>query len=124
MKAVFLTNSNEPLTTKEVTTPEPAQNEVLIKLQYSSLNRRDVSIARGRYAGQKEGLILGSDGYGEVVATGKNAASSLVGKAVVINPSHNWGGNPKAFGADFKILGNPDSGTFAEYITVHEQYVY
>lgn len=124
MKAVFLTNSNEPLITKEVPTPEPAENEVLIKLEYSSLNHRDLFIQRGRYAGKKEGLILGSDGCGKVAATGKNADSSLVGKAVVINASHNWGDNPKAFGADFKILGNPDNGTFAEYIVVDKQYVY
>ncbi len=124
MKAVFLTNSNEPLMTKEVPVPEPAENEVLVKLEYSSLNHRDLSIQRGRYAGKKEGLILGSDGCGKVEATGKNADSSLIGKAIVINASHNWGDNPKAFGADFKILGNPDNGTFAEYIAVDKQYVY
>lgn len=124
MKAVFLTNSNEPLITKEVPTPEPAENEVLIKLEYSSLNHRDVFIQRGRYAGKKDGLILGSDGCGKVAAIGKNADSSLVGKTVVINASHNWGDNSKAFGADFKILGNPDNGTFAEYVVVDKKYVY
>lgn len=124
MKAVFLINSNEPLLIKDVPVPEPSENEVLIKLEYSSLNRRDLSIARGRYAGNKEGLVLGSDGYGKVVAAGKNADPSIEGKAVVINPSHNWGNNPKAFGAGFKILGNPDPGTFAEYIAVDKQYIY
>ena len=124
MKAVFLTNSNEPLLIKTTSTPEPAGNEVLIKLEYASLNHRDLSIRRGRYAGKKEGLILGSDGYGKVVAAGKDVDASMIGNAAVINPSHNWGNNPKAFGPDFKILGNPDNGTLAEYIVVDKQYVY
>lgn len=123
MKALFLINSNEPLIVKDVPTPVPNDKEVLIKLEYSSLNHRDLSIRKGRYAGQKAGLILGSDGYGIIAETGANADPSLVGKEVVINPSHNWGNNPRAFGADFKILGNPDPGTFAEYIAVDQQYV-
>jgi NADPH:quinone reductase-like Zn-dependent oxidoreductase len=42
---------------------------------------------------------------------------------VVINPGHNWGDNPKAQAKNFKILGLPDQGTFAEYISVPAQYV-
>jgi len=37
---------------------------------------------------------------------------------VVINPSQNWGSNPKAQSQEYKILGLPDSGTFAEYVCV------
>jgi NADPH:quinone reductase-like Zn-dependent oxidoreductase len=124
MKAAFLENVNEPLVIKEIPTPEPGENEVLIKLEYSSLNHRDVFIQKGRYPAQKTGLILGSDGYGTVSAAGRNADVSLVGKGVVINASHNWGNKPEAFGPDFKILGSPDHGTFAEYIVVNHQYVH
>jgi zinc-binding alcohol dehydrogenase/oxidoreductase len=124
MKATFLINSNEPLEIREVPTPEPAENEILIKLAYSSLNHRDVWIQKGQYAGPKTGLILGSDGFGTVTGVGENISSSWIGKEVIINPGHNWGDNPAAFGDDFKILGNPDPGTFAEYIAIDEKYIH
>ncbi|MEO6287661.1 MAG: zinc-binding dehydrogenase [Dyadobacter sp.] len=124
MKAAFLINSNEPLVIREVPTPEPKENEILIKLAYSALNHRDVWIQKGQYAGTKEGLILGSDGFGTVTGVGINVSNEWVGKEVIINPGHNWGDNPAAFGDDFKILGNPDPGTFAEYITIDEKYIH
>ncbi|GGM86868.1 alcohol dehydrogenase [Dyadobacter beijingensis] len=123
MKATFLTDTNLPLIIKEVETPSPAANQVLIRLAYSSLNHRDVWIQKGQYAGPKAGLILGSDGFGTVVEAGSGVDASWVGKAVVINPSHDWGDNPAAFGDQFKILGNPEPGTFAEYIAMDVQYV-
>lgn len=124
MKATFLTDTNAPLIIKEVETPVPADNQVLIKLAYSSLNHRDVWIQKGQYAGPKAGLILGSDGLGTVVATGRNVDQTWQGKVVIINPSHDWGENPAAFGDHFKILGNPEPGTFAEYIAMDVQYVH
>lgn len=124
MKATFLTGTNEPLIIKEVPTPEPAANQVLIRLAYSALNHRDVWIQKGQYAGPKSGLILGSDGFGTVVATGKDISADWIGKEVIINPSHDWGDNPAAFGDDFKILGNPEPGTLAEYIAMDEKYVH
>ncbi len=124
MKAAFLTDTNAPLVIKEVETPVPGENQVLVKLAYSSLNHRDVWIQKGQYAGPKAGLILGSDGLGTVVETGVNADPAWIGKVVIINPSHDWGDNPAAFGEQFKILGNPEPGTFAEYIAVDAQYVH
>ena len=124
MKAVFLTNTNEPLVIRDVTTPTPSANQILIKLAYSALNHRDVWIQKGKYAGPKSGLILGSDGFGTVVETGADVNASWFGKEVIINPSHDWGDNPAAFGADFKILGNPEPGTFAEFISVDQKYVH
>ena len=124
MKAVFLTNTNEPLIIKEVPKPIPGEHEVLVKLQYSSLNHRDVWILKGQYSGAKSGLILGSDGYGIVEEVGQNADQLLIGKGVIINPSHNWGNNPAAASKDFKILGNPDPGTFSEYIVADQKYVH
>jgi zinc-binding alcohol dehydrogenase/oxidoreductase len=124
MKATFLTDTNAPLIIKEVETPAPTDNQMLIRLAYSSLNHRDVWIQKGQYAGPKTGLILGSDGFGTVVETGRNVDPAWAGKAVIINPSHDWGDNPAAFGDQFKILGNPEPGTFAEYIAVDAQYVH
>ncbi|KQS26994.1 zinc-binding dehydrogenase [Dyadobacter sp. Leaf189] len=124
MKAVFLTETNQPLIIKEVEKPAPGANQVLVRLQFSALNHRDVWIQKGRYAGPKSGLILGSDGLGVVEEAGEHADQSWVGQKVIINPSHDWGDNPAAFGEHFKILGNPEPGTFAEYIAIDEKYIH
>lgn len=124
MKAVFLTDANQPLIVKEVATPVPSDSQLLIRLSHSALNHRDVWIQKGKYSGPKSGLILGSDGVGKVVEAGKNTDKGWIGQDVIINPSHDWGDNPAAFGSDFKILGNPEQGTFAEYISVDQKYVH
>lgn len=124
MKAVYLTNIDEPLIVKEVDTPVPGDNQVLIQLLYSALNHRDIWIKKGQYAGPKSDLVLGSDGLGIVISAGKNADTSLNGKEVIINPGFNWGDRPEVFDKTFKILGNPDFGTFAEFVTVDRNHIY
>jgi NADPH:quinone reductase-like Zn-dependent oxidoreductase len=124
MKAVFLTNPNEPFIVKEIKEPVPGDSEVLIRLAYSALNHRDLWMQKGQYSGLQSNLLLGSDGFGTIVAAGKNADAPLIGKEVIINPSLNWGDRSETMGSEFKILGNPDPGTFVEYITVDQKYVY
>jgi NADPH:quinone reductase-like Zn-dependent oxidoreductase len=41
-----------------------------------------------------------------------------VGCEVIINPSLDWGDDPRAQGPKFRILGLPDNGTFAEQVVV------
>lgn len=123
MQALQLDGINQPLKLQEVPTPAPATGEVLIELRAAAFNHRDVWIQKGQYGGLKFPCILGSDGAGVVTAVGEGADESLLGQAVLINPSHNWGDNPRAQAKDFKILGLPDQGTFAEYISVPAQYV-
>ena len=74
--------------------------------------------ARGLYAGIKLPVILGSDGAGTVEAVGAEVATSWVGKDVIINPSLDWGADPKAQGPHYRILGLPDDGTYAERVVV------
>ncbi|SMC82069.1 zinc-binding dehydrogenase [Pedobacter nyackensis] len=126
MKAAYLEGNTQPYIVKEIPTPVPTDQEVLIKLEYSAFNQRDIRVQKGIYAGAplpEGGLAIGSDGYGKVVELGKNADPSWLGKSVVINPGRNWGDNPDAFGPDFTIMGSPDQGTFAEYIAVDQQYI-
>ena len=41
-----------------------------------------------------------------------------MGREVIINPSLDWGADSRAQGPKFRILGMPDSGTFAEKIAI------
>jgi len=124
VKATYLTTINTPLTIKELPTPRPADGQVLIRVSHSALNHRDVWIQQGQYAGLKADLVLGSDGCGTVTEVGADVPASWVGQEVIINPGQNWGADPLAPGRDFKILGNPDPGTFAEYVVTDARYVH
>lgn len=115
MKALVLEGVNQNLEFKSVNTPTIDQNETLVKIKSASFNRRDYWIRKGLYAGLKFPIILGSDGAG-IVESSDN--KNLIGKEVIINPSVNWGINEKVQSKDFKILGLPEDGTFAEYTKI------
>ena len=50
MKAAYLEGNNHPYIIKEVPTPAPADGEVLIRLEYSAFNQRDIRVQKGIYA--------------------------------------------------------------------------
>jgi len=111
----------ENLRLEDVDDPTPGPGEVVVRLRAAALNHRDVWIrsGTGAYAGGfRRRVILGSDGAGDVSAAGAGADSALVGRAVVINPSLDWGDDGAAQGPEFRILGLPDDGTYAQQIRV------
>ena len=125
MQALQLDTINLPAAIREVPTPTPGPGEILVKLYAAALNYRDVWIQKGQYAGIKLPCTLGSDGAGEVAAHGPDvpADAPAVGARVLLNPGLRWGTNPRAQAKDFVVLGMPDPGTFAEYITLPAQYI-
>jgi zinc-binding alcohol dehydrogenase/oxidoreductase len=118
MKALLLREKNAPLEWVEMPKPEPAPGEALVRVRAAALNHRDVWIQKGQYAGIKTPVVLGSDGAGTVEAVGAQDDSMWIGREVVLNPSLHWGASPKCQGKEYRILGMPDNGTFAEYVTV------
>ncbi len=118
MKAVVLdeTGGPEKLQIKEAPTPQPAAGEVRVKLSHSALNRRDYWLTVGRYPGTSLPCTAGSDGAGVIDAVGEGVDDSFTGDEVVVYPAREWGDNDAAFGPNFRVLGMPDQGTFAEYI--------
>ena len=111
----------ENLKLENVQDPVAGPSEAVVRLKAAALNHRDVWIrsGTGAYAGGfKQRVILGSDGAGEVVSVGSGGAASLVGQPVIINPSLDWGEADLAQGPNFRILGLPDDGTYAQMIRV------
>ena len=55
MRAVMLreTGGPEKLCLEDVEIPQPDEQEVLVKIRYAALNRRDVFITHGKYPGMK-----------------------------------------------------------------------
>lgn len=120
MQALQLDAVHQPATVRDVPTPTPAPGEILVKLHAAALNHRDVWIQKGQYAGIRLPCTLGADGAGEVAAHGASvpADAPAVGTRVLLYPGLRWGHNPRAQAKDFVVLGMPDPGTFAEYITL------
>ena len=111
MHAVVLREAGAPsvLRLEEYPDPQPAEGEAVVELRAAALNRRDTGVRKGAYGDFGLPLILGSDGAGVRRDTGED---------VVILPSLAWGEREEAPGPDFRILGGPDDGTYAELIAV------
>ena len=120
MKALVLREIGGPdnLSIETIETPTPGKGQVRVKLEAAALNRRDVWITLGQYPKITFPCVAGSDGAGIVDAVGENVPDALIGNEVVIYPALDWGEDPLCGGKEFRVLGMPDQGTFAEYICV------
>ncbi len=119
MKGIVL-DSDQPegIRLIELNSPVAGPKEMKVQIKAAALNHRDQWCREGKYPNLKNGTILGSDGAGIVTEVGKGVDSSWIGKEVIVNPAINWGPDQGAQGPDFRILGMPDHGTFAEYLCV------
>ena len=123
MKAVVLVATGAPeeaFEVREVADPEPGPREVRVDLVTAALNRRDRWL---RVGDTSPPAVLGSDGAGIVSAVGEDVTAVAEGDEVVLNPSLDWGDSEAAAGPDFRILGVPDQGTYAERIVVSAPHV-
>src|SRR5918992_1304924 len=96
MKAMVLHELGGPdqLSYEDVPEPEPGPGETVVRL-------RAAALARGE----------GADGPDE-------------GTEVVINPALYWGDDPRKPGKEYRILGLPDDGTFAQFVKVPAENVF
>jgi zinc-binding alcohol dehydrogenase/oxidoreductase len=126
MKAMVLHELGGPdkLSYEDVPEPKPGPGETVIRLHAAALNRRDLFVTQGQYPGIDLPATPGSDGSGEVVARGEGATGPDEGTEVVINPALYWGDDPRKPGKEYRILGVPDDGTFAQFVKVPAENVF
>ncbi|GGF20457.1 alcohol dehydrogenase [Halobacillus andaensis] len=105
------------LSYEEMDLPPVESNKVRVKLKTAGMNRRDVAVT-SRHKTDEPPLILGSDGAGIIDEVGAEVEHVQKGEEVIINPGLGWKQNSDAPPAGFEIVGLPDHGTFAEYITI------
>jgi len=107
MRAIAMTDYDSGVALHELPTPEPAPNELLVRVRASSVNRIDVLIAGGVLKGMMEyefPAVLGRDFAGTVEQVGSNVTRFHVGDDV------------------FGFLTKPavHEGAWAEYASVAE----
>ncbi len=120
MKSLRLeaTGNLEGLRFLDLPEPVPRKSEAIVQIHAASINHRDLFICEGRYAKIELPVILGADGSGIVESVGDSKDAEWVGKFVVINPGIQWGDDPRVQSKNYRILGMPDDGTFAEKVRV------
>src|SRR5437660_8250688 len=84
-----------PLEAVRVPVPQPADDEVLIRVAASSLNPLEYKLADLNFMGRTPPVVLGLDLSGVVVAAGQGARGVAVGDAVAamadLNGDGGWG---------------------------------
>ncbi|UCG23580.1 MAG: zinc-dependent alcohol dehydrogenase family protein [Chloroflexota bacterium] len=112
MKAVMLTGAGGTDVLKVMEVPDPvikAPKDVLVRLHAAGLNPVDYKLRRkGGFYPNRLPLILGCDGAGVVEAVGTEVTKFNVGDEVFF---FNGG------------MGGDDQGNYAEYTTVHQDYL-
>lgn len=93
----------------------PRVNDSLawVQLTASALNHRDIWITKGLYPNIRLSAVMGADGCG-----------IMNGQEYIINPGLAWGRNESCQSPEFRVLGVPDDGTFADFISIDHKYLY
>ena len=118
MKAIRIHEDGGPevLRYEDAPDPEPAADEVLIRLAAASLNHLDVWVRKGLPSVPKP-RILGADGAGVVEALGGEVSGFEPGQRVVINPGVISNGR-------MHVVGEAMDGTHAELVAIPARNVY
>jgi NADPH:quinone reductase-like Zn-dependent oxidoreductase len=116
MKAVVVREGGV-LSYEDVADPDAGPGEVVVELKAAAVNRRDLLVRNPPGPAYQFALpvIPGSDGAGIRRDTGEE---------VVIYPGLGWGDREDAAGPEWRILGGPDDGTYAELVKVPAENVF
>jgi propanol-preferring alcohol dehydrogenase len=131
MKAMLLTrivslqDNPEPLTLVDLSIPQPAPDEVLIRVNACGVCHTELDEIEGRAPPSVLPIIPGHEVIGQVTETGNRVTTHEVGDRVGVG----WifkssGDDNENTSNDFVATGRDANGGYAEYMTVHERYAY
>jgi NADPH:quinone reductase-like Zn-dependent oxidoreductase len=115
-------SSGYQIVMKEVPQPVAGDNEVLVRVHATSLNRRDLNMLRRDYDENTgyAGSIPLSDGAGEVIAVGQNVTRFEVGDRVAGIFFEKWIDGAPSEEALWSDRGGNAGGMLSEVIVTHE----
>lgn len=124
MKAYHLEHLGSPdsLVLRLQNEPEPGASQVLVRIQATSLNRRDLMILNRTYpVPSRPDVIPISDGAGEVVAVGSEVTRVAVGDRVAGNYFARWKEGKLTWDHMTQQLGCTLDGMLTEYALLDEE---
>ena len=131
MKAMLLKriaplhDNPEPLTLADIPCPEPAADEVLIKISACGVCHTELDEIEGRTPPSFLPIVLGHEVIGRVVAAGARASKLAIGDRVGVGWIHKSSGDENEnISEQFVATGRDTNGGYAEYMTAHEDYAY
>jgi 2-desacetyl-2-hydroxyethyl bacteriochlorophyllide A dehydrogenase len=123
MHALLYTESYD-FDVREVEIPQPAPDEVLVRVEAAGICASDVDGVSSRSPRRTPPLIMGHELTGEIVASGGPAGNDLLGARVAVNPQVTCGdcawcraGQENAC-AQRGLIGGTRPGGFAEFVAI------
>jgi (R,R)-butanediol dehydrogenase/meso-butanediol dehydrogenase/diacetyl reductase len=121
MRAAVFEGAGRPLRIQELAVPEPAEDEVLLKIAACGICGSDLHMTEHPATfGVNEGFVLGHEFSGEIIRCGRAVTGLRQGDRVAVAPMRGCGrcdncrqGEP-AWCADMRLIG----GGYAEFATV------
>jgi propanol-preferring alcohol dehydrogenase len=120
-----LTENPEPLTAAVLPIPEPATDEILIRVTACGVCHTELDEVEGRTPPSVLPMVPGHEVIGRVTETGAAVTRHAVGDRVGVG----WifksnGEDTENISNEFLATGRDANGGYAEYMTVHERYAY
>jgi propanol-preferring alcohol dehydrogenase len=124
-RTVSLQDNPEPLTLEDIPAPEPARDEVLIRVSACGVCHTELDEIEGRTPPSVLPMIPGHEVIGRVTETGDRVTELEVGDRVGVG----WifkstGDDNENISDEFVATGRDANGGYAEFMTVHERYAY
>jgi propanol-preferring alcohol dehydrogenase len=123
--------ASRPLRAVQRPVPEPASNELLVRVRASAVCRTDLHLAEGDLAPRHQGVVPGHEIVGEVVAAGADADGWSLGERVGVAWLRHTCGRCRycTRGAEnlcpqSRYTGWDADGGYAEYTTVPAEFAY
>jgi propanol-preferring alcohol dehydrogenase len=124
-RIVSLNETNSPLELVDLPTPEPAPNELRIRVTVCGVCHTELDEIEGRTAPPRLPIVLGHQVIGHVDRLGSCVKKWNEGDRVGVGWIHSSDGGPNEnISSSFRATGRDVNGGYAEYITVPEDYAY
>lgn len=86
MKAIIF-RSGQSIALEDLPDPQPAANEVLLRIHASGICHTDLEILRGNYGQSAFPLVPGHEFAGEIIALGPDVQGFAIGDRVAVDPN-------------------------------------
>ena len=124
-RIVSLSEEDHPLELVDIPVPQPAPNQVLLKVLACGVCHTELDEIEGRTSPDRFPVVLGHEVVGRVEGLGSGVTKYKIGDRVGVGWIHSSSGeHDENLSPDFLATGRDANGGYAEFMTVGEDYAY